>query len=112
MSSKSSQNSQIKDDNYQKLDEFEFGEMGDAELRKGFIRKVFGILSAQLGLTAALIGFTKAYPEMNRWMEEQYGIFWTCFCFSIIIQIVIICNKNLAKKVPGNYIALFLYTVC
>jgi len=38
------------------------------ELRLGFIRKVFGILSAQLSFTALMVGLTKGLPGMNEAM--------------------------------------------
>ena len=34
------------------------------------------------------------------------------FLFSIVIEIVIICCRGFARKVPTNYILLFIFTAC
>ena len=49
----------------EKDDEFEMVQGGQDEARLGFIRKVYGILSAQLALTAGAITAVKTIPGWN-----------------------------------------------
>mmetsp|Transcript_41874 Transcript_41874/g.30145 ORF Transcript_41874/g.30145 Transcript_41874/m.30145 type:complete len:142 (-) Transcript_41874:200-625(-) len=49
---------------------------------------------------------------MNEWMEVQFAMIWTLSIIAFILQIVIVCNKELAKKVPTNYILLGIFTIC
>lgn len=84
---------------------------GNKEMRLGFIRKVYGVLSAQLIFTACLssIGFIDSVREYylhNMWL------FWFSFVLSIIVIIPLVCCKNVARKVPINYILLFGFTAC
>lgn len=81
------------------------------EMRLGFIRKVYGILTVQLMFTALLssIGFiesVKFYYARNMWL------FWVSFGLSIGIIIPLACFKNIARKVPINYILLLSFTAC
>ena len=48
-----------------KDDSFEYTQGSQDELRLGFIRKVYGILSAQLTLTAGAIFAVKTVPGWN-----------------------------------------------
>lgn len=81
------------------------------EMRLGFIRKVYGILTVQLTFTALLssIGFidsVRFYYARNMWL------FWVSFGLSIGIIIPLACFKNIARKVPINYILLLSFTAC
>lgn len=81
------------------------------EMRLGFIRKVYGILTVQLTFTALLssIGFidsVRFYYARNMWL------FWVSFGLSIGIIIPLACFKTLARKVPINYILLLSFTAC
>ncbi len=81
------------------------------EMRLGFIRKVYGILTVQLTFTALLssIGFidsVRFYYARNMWL------FWVSFGLSIGIIIPLACFKTIARKVPINYILLLSFTAC
>lgn len=80
-------------------------------MRIGFIRKVYGILTAQLTLTAlvASIGFMDSVKE---YYATTMAPFWICFALTIIIIIPLACFKDIARKVPINYILLFGFTFC
>ena len=80
--------------------------------RLNFIRKVFGILSVQLALTAGMVGMVKSNEEWNRnvyW--NGAGWCWACFTFAIISELMILCNRKLARKVPINYVLLLVFTL-
>ncbi len=85
-----------------------------AQLRNGFIRKVFGIVTFQLifSFLFILICNTKVMKKLI----SHYQTFWilltssSILCFIICIC-VLTCNRRLSRKVPHNYILLFLITL-
>ena len=88
--------------------------LGDLEVsdRLGFIRKVYGILSVQLAVTVGAIVLTKTNPATDEWMRHQAGLALSLFFVSFFIQITIICCRDVARKVPTNYVLLTIFTLC
>jgi len=84
----------------------------DIEDRLGFIRKVYGILTVQLLFTFGCIAATKLDDDTNAFMKGQTIIAITLLIVSIIPQIMIICCRSVARKVPTNYILLLVFTLC
>ncbi|XP_022106174.1 protein lifeguard 1-like [Acanthaster planci] len=94
----------------------EFGgndfEFADRDVRLGFIRKVYGILTAQLVVTVAIIipfaivDSVKVYVLQNSWP------FWTAFAVTFVLIIALSCCADLRRSFPANFIALFLFTIC
>jgi FtsH-binding integral membrane protein len=81
------------------------------QMRLGFIRKVYGVLTAQILITALVssIGFIQGvqdYYKITMWP------FWTSFALMLIVLIPLACFKKIARQVPLNYILLFTFTVC
>lgn len=81
------------------------------QMRLGFIRKVYGVLSVQILITALVssIGFI---TEVQDYYRTTTWPFWTCFALMLIVLIPLACFKKVARKVPLNYILLFTFTVC
>ena len=91
-------------------------EMGNAKainqmMRLGFIRKVYGILSLQLSITVLFVSLAFNHSVSN-FLQNNLVIFWCCLGLSLMIAIPLVCCKNIARKVPLNYILLFLWTMC
>lgn len=84
----------------------------DKELRKGFITKVYGILSSQLLLTVIFCAISMTNKEFSDYQRTNTFLFILCLILTIIIPIVIICFKSLMSNVPYNYIILFVFTFC
>mmetsp|Transcript_15618 Transcript_15618/g.11362 ORF Transcript_15618/g.11362 Transcript_15618/m.11362 type:complete len:177 (-) Transcript_15618:38-568(-) len=42
----------------------------------------------------------------------NYWVWLVGLLVALVIEIVLICNREVARKVPTNYILLFLFTVC
>ncbi|TNV76250.1 hypothetical protein FGO68_gene13632 [Halteria grandinella] len=83
----------------------------ESQDRMGFIRKVLGILTAQLVLTS-LITFAPTYDATLRlWLREHPSLLWTCFALTLATQCCILCVRELARKVPLNYILLLTFTL-
>lgn len=81
----------------------------EINMRLGFIRKVYGVLSAQLIFTALLssIGFldsVRSYYMTTMWL------FWFAFAITLVTCFALACFQSLARSVPMNYMLLFLFT--
>lgn len=81
------------------------------ELRLGFIRKVFSILSIQLLLTLGL-SFISANTGLGQFQVNNPALLIIFAVAGIIIMLVLVCCKNMINKVPTNYILLFAFTFC
>jgi FtsH-binding integral membrane protein len=83
----------------------------DKITRIGFIRKVYGILSAQLALTVSLMALAFV-DSINNFLRHHIEIFWIALVLSLVIIIPLACFRSLARGVPQNYILLFAWTLC
>lgn len=75
---------------------------GENELRWGFIRKVYGILSAQIVLTTVVSAITVLYQPLNQLLRGNSGLL-LFFCFLPFIRkspLSLICLRkyHLRKK--------------
>jgi FtsH-binding integral membrane protein len=77
--------------------------------RLGFIKKVYGILSAQLSITALFVVLVFECKGMQSFFQDL-----TVMIICIVVYIGTLCALiccRLDKKVPLNYILLFTLTV-
>ena len=82
----------------------------EENVRRGFIRKVYSILSFQLLVTMAVMGFffiepVKQYSASNSW------IFWLAFATSLGCIFALSCFESVRRKSPGNLICLGIFTL-
>lgn len=81
------------------------------EVRHGFIRKVYGILTAQLVLTFGVVMvFThvdpvKEYAVQNPWM------YWLGLVVTFCLMLGFTCCEGPRRKVPLNYVCLGVFTL-
>lgn len=80
--------------------------------RLGFIRKVYGILSMQLLLTAMFVSIGVVNVDYRMFLIENSWLIILCGLFSLIILIFLACFKSISRKVPTNYILLTVFTLC
>ena len=92
-------------------DDFGLSKSLSSNSRLMFIRKVLGILSAQLALTAAGVTITVAnkYDAIPFFNTHIYLLI-----VSLVVYIVSLyalgCYKSISRSVPTNYILLFMFT--
>lgn len=79
--------------------------------RDNFIRKVYGIQSAQLCQTAVMICISVFSESYQKFLFTHMWIYFVAFVVLLITMYAIMCYESLARKVPTNYIQLTLYTV-
>lgn len=82
------------------------------ENRRNFIKKVLGIISAQMFITTAITAVVMAWGDSNDWFEEHWWIVFIFLTMMVIPEIMLICCMDkFARKVPINYILLLIFTL-
>jgi len=91
----------------------EMASFSDKSVRHGFIRKVYGILFAQLALTTVIGGAVMHYGE--GWARANpssvMGVLYLSMFASFALICCFSCNPDMLRKTPQNYALLFLFTV-
>lgn len=90
---------------------FEAADFSDKKTRLGFIRKVFGILAVQLLITALVCVISLVSVDFRAFQVKNWYLLIVSSIISIAIIYVIVYTK-LGRKVPINYILLFVFTIC
>lgn len=80
--------------------------------RHMFIQKVMNILTVQLFFTFGLTALCVLNNSVQNWVQAHPGIILIAGIFSLVIMIVLVCNHNLARRSPINYILLAVITGC
>jgi len=83
----------------------------NVQTRLGFIRKVFGILSAQMILTTILCVISVSSTSFSHFQKSHPEIFIISIVVSIISMILLTCFRSISRSVPINYIMLFIFTL-
>lgn len=82
-----------------------------AQMRLGFIRKVYGILSAQLLLTTIFSGIACLSGAFKAFLLQNFAITCLMIVLSIVLPFAIVCCPGPMRQVPQNYIILFIFTL-
>lgn len=82
------------------------------KMRADFIKKVYGILTVQLLITVLFCIISMTNKAVAKFQKHHKEVFWMCVIVNIIILLVLMCYSESAKKVPINYILLFIFTAC
>jgi len=83
----------------------------DKAIRRGFMRKVYSILSLQLLLTTAVAGLFYIDPIRSYAQGNGYWLIWVAFIPSFICLIVMSCCEGVRRKSPGNMVCLGIFTL-
>lgn len=84
------------------------------EIRLGFVRKVYGILSAQLVLTFFIAGFIVARSQQQdivKWQADNAWMVWVSVMALVGTMCAMCCCMEMLRKFPTNYIFLLVITV-
>lgn len=79
-------------------------------VRLGFVRKVYGILLAQLILTGALVATFVLDTGVKEFVDRHQSVYWSAFAVSLATIVALSCCKECARTYPNNYILLALFT--
>ena len=83
----------------------------DKIIRIGFIRKVYGVLLVQLIITFGICCLS-FIEKIRDFVSSHTLIYYLVAIVAFILIIILSCFKKVAKKVPINYILLFVWTLC
>ena len=79
--------------------------------RIGFIRKVYGILSVQLLLTAFLCILSQNSKGFETFQRQNVALAWVAIGIEVVTMLALVCVPTLGRQVPLNYVLLGLFTV-
>jgi protein lifeguard len=83
----------------------------DNETRLGFIRKVMGILAAQMLVTVLIVLSVCLSSGLSEFLYNNIWLIYLCLGFYLVVLIMLMCFKRFARSVPVNYILLGVLTV-
>ncbi|XP_059173594.1 protein lifeguard 1-like [Physella acuta] len=81
-------------------------------VRLGFIRKVYAILSVQIGITAALIALFVYVDPVKEYSRDNPWMWILAFVMTFVIIIVLACCPDFRRRSPINMILLMTFTGC
>jgi len=84
----------------------------EVTMRLGFIRKVYGILSAQLIITMLMCVVSMLSKGFAKFQQENFSIIILSVFTTVVIMLFLLCFPNLLKTSPTNYILLLIFTFC
>jgi len=80
-----------------------------AQIRLGFVRKVYGILTSQLLVTAAIAVPFQRVPR--EWLIANKWILAVSVILNLIVMCAMMCCQKACRTFPTNYLLLGLLTV-
>ena len=96
--------------NHQSAAEGFEGAFGDKAVRRGFIRKVYGILSIQLAVTVAFICMFLYIEPIKQTAYDSPWMYWVAFIVLFACMIAMACSESIRRKSPTNFIFLGVFT--
>ncbi|XP_060229947.1 protein lifeguard 2-like [Meriones unguiculatus] len=87
------------------------GPFEDMSVRRGFIVKVFIILSVQLIVTATIIGVFVFCMPIRKWVISVPWFLYALLPAIMVVIIVLACCRDVRRQVPANYILLAFFTL-
>jgi len=82
------------------------------QMRLGFIKKVYGVLSTQLLVTFLICLISMSFPAFAKFQIQNPAIIYFTMFVNIIVCIALMCFPKMLKTVPTNYILLSVFTLC
>lgn len=83
----------------------------DESIRKGFIRKVYSILTLQLSISLAIIALFTFHGPTKNFVAHHRELFWIALVVVIVTMIAMACCESVRRNAPMNFIFLGLFTL-
>ena len=80
------------------------------QVRRSFIRKVYGILCCQLLLTGAIISVFTFHEPLRQYARQSRWLYWVAFAITFVCLIAMACCEGVRRKFPTNLIFLGIFT--
>uniref|UniRef100_A0A0K8TNG4 Putative n-methyl-d-aspartate receptor glutamate-binding subunit n=1 Tax=Tabanus bromius TaxID=304241 RepID=A0A0K8TNG4_TABBR len=86
-------------------------DFSDKSVRRGFIRKVYSILSVQLLITCGVIALFVFHEKTKFWVMRNTYVFYIALGVMLVTMIMLVCCGDLRRKSPTNLIVLGIFTL-
>lgn len=86
-------------------------DFSDATIRRGFIRKVYSILMAQLSVTLGFIAWFLYHEPTRRFVHNNIWLFFLALVVTFVAMITLACCGEVRRRAPTNYILLGIFTL-
>lgn len=83
----------------------------DESIRKGFIRKVYSILTVQLLISAAFVAIFVVHEPTKLFVRKHPELMWIALGVQLVTMITLACCGNVRRSFPMNFIFLGLFTL-
>ena len=100
----------MKEDSLELMDEKQEEKVTFETIRRGFIRKVYGIILFQLIITTIVVYYAMTNELIMKYMYANVWPLYTSCVASIILVIILICGQ-LTQVIPLNYFILIFITL-
>ena len=80
------------------------------QIRRAFIRKVYGILCVQLLVTMAIITPFMYHEPLREFVRRSSTIYWISMVITLVCIIAMACCEGVRRKFPTNIIFLGVFT--
>lgn len=97
-------------DSYEDPEVKGFG-FSDATIRRGFIRKVYSILMAQLSVTLGFIAWFLYHEPTRRFVHNNSWLFFVALIVVFVALITLACCGEVRRRAPTNFILLGVFTL-
>lgn len=84
----------------------------ERDIRLGFIRKVYGILTTQLLVMFGGVLLFTENSAVKQYVQENPATLWIAYVLMIALMCTLVCCDGPRRKVPMNYILLGAFTLC
>jgi FtsH-binding integral membrane protein len=91
--------------------EYSAAEFADKTVRQGFVRKVLGLVTTQLLITAAISMVFVCNKPVQMFVAQNPWVLWTAFGLNLGFLLMLACFETLRKVHPYNLIGLFAFTI-
>ena len=100
----------MKEDSLELMDEKQEEKVTFETIRRGFIRKVYGIILFQLIITTIVVYYAMTNELIMKYMYANVWPLYTSCVAAIILVIILICGQ-LTQVIPVNYFILIFITL-
>nr|XP_020476846.1 protein lifeguard 3-like isoform X2 [Monopterus albus] len=93
------------------MEDFLSSQWESTSIRHAFIRKVYLILAAQLGVTFSVVAVFTFVEPVRQFVIRYPGIYWASFAVYFVVYCILICCKQPRRRFPWNCVLLGIFTV-
>lgn len=88
-----------------------FSKLKGDDDQQGFVTKIFGILACQMIVTVLFVYFVISDKSRIKFVKQNKWLYIVCIVVTIGIMYTLMCFRNIARKVPTNYLLLAVFTL-